>query len=147
MRARAALLSLFSVRIRMRLQTIHRWAARGAAAAFAAALVIGTQAAATGAQAAQAGAQAAGRQTAAGHQHVTGHLHPVPGHHDYAAACARPKPGHMSCMALVRTNVKAHGVHHNAIPAGVGYGPSQLQSAYLLPSSSAGGGRTVAIVD
>ncbi len=128
----------------MRLRTVHRWAARGGAAAFTAvALVTGMQAAATG-------AQAAVHQTTAGHQHVTGHLYPVPGHHDYAAACARPKPGHMSCLALVRTNVKPHapsGVHVNAIPAGVGYGPSQLQSAYLLPSSSAGSGQTVAIID
>jgi subtilase family serine protease len=128
----------------MRLRTIHRWAARGGAAAFTAvALVAGMQAAATG-------AQAAVHKTTAGHKHVTGHLYPVPGHHDYAAACAHPKPGHMSCLALVRTNVKPHvrsGVHINAIPSGVGYGPSQLQSAYVLPSSTAGSGQTVAIID
>jgi Putative Ig domain len=37
----------------------------------------------------------------------------------------------------------------DAIPAGVGYGPSQLQSAYKLTSASASGGsgRTIAIVD
>ncbi len=128
----------------MRLRTIHRWAARGGAAAFTAvALVAGMQAATTG-------AQAAVHKPAAGHQHVTGHLYPVPGHHDYAAACAHPKPGHMSCLALVRTNVKPHvpsGIHINAIPSGVGYGPSQLQSAYVLPSSTAGSGQTVAIID
>lgn len=83
-------------------------------------------------------------------QHVTGHLHAVPGHHDYAAACARPTRGHAACMALVRTNVKPHQAANsipNAIPAGVGYGPSQLQSAYVLPSSTAGSGETVAVVD
>jgi hypothetical protein len=127
----------------MRLRTIHRWAARGGAAAFTAVALV------TGMQAAVTGAQAAVHQTTAGHQHVTGHLYPVPGHHDYAAACARTKAaGHMSCMALVRTNVKPHaGVNVNAIPSGVGYGPSQLQSAYALPSSTAGSGQTVAVVD
>ena len=38
-------------------------------------------------------------------------------------------------------------MHIDAIPAGVGYGPSQLQSAYVLPSSTAGSGQTVAIID
>jgi hypothetical protein len=127
----------------MRLRTIHRWAARGGAAAFTAVALV------TGMQAAVTGAQAAVHQTTAGHQHVTGHLYPVPGHHDYAAACARTKAvDHMSCLALVRTNVKPHaGVNVNAIPSGVGYGPSQLQSAYVLPSSTAGSGQTVAVVD
>ena len=59
--------------------------------------------------------------------------------------------GHQSCFALKRS-----GVHRgprrsppNAIPSGVGYGPSQLQSAYALTSASAsnGSGRTVALVD
>jgi Putative Ig domain len=83
------------------------------------------------------------------HQHVTGHLYPLPGHHDYAAACAAATAGRMSCMALVRTNVTAHALAAapDAIPGGVGYGPSQLQSAYALPSSTAGSGQTVAIVD
>ena len=129
----------------MRSRTVHRWAARGGAAAFTAvALVIGTLAAATGA------AQAAAQPRPSGLQHVTGHLYPVPGHHDYAAACARrPKAGHMTCLALVRTNVKPrpNNAHPDAIPAGVGYGPSSLQSAYVLPSSTAGSGQTVAVVD
>ncbi len=59
--------------------------------------------------------------------------------------------GHKSCMLL-----KRNGLHPifasaspNAIPAGVGYGPTQLQSAYKLTSASAadGAGRTIAIVD
>jgi hypothetical protein len=59
--------------------------------------------------------------------------------------------GHQSCMLL-----KRNGLHPvlastspNAIPAGVGYGPSQLQSAYNLTSVSAanGTGRTIAVVD
>jgi hypothetical protein len=84
------------------------------------------------------------------HQHVAGHLHAVPGHHDYAAACATVVVGKAACMALVRTNVKAHlqaAAHPDAAPTGDGYGPSNLQSAYNLPSSTAGSGETVAVVD
>ena len=129
----------------MRSRTVHRWAARGGVAAFAAvALVTGALAAAT-----SASAQATTQPRPAGHQHVNGHLHPVAGHHDYAAACAKPTAGHMACLALVRTNVKPRrrAPHPDAIPAGVGYGPANLQSAYLLPSSTAGSGQTVAVVD
>jgi hypothetical protein len=118
---------------------------RGGAAAFTAvALVTGGLAAAT-----SASAQTATQPRPAGHQHVTGHLYPVAGHHDYASACAKPAAGHMACLALVRTNVKPRrrAAHPDAIPAGVGYGPSNLQSAYLLPSSTAGSGQTVAIID
>jgi len=83
------------------------------------------------------------------HQHVTGKLHAVPGH-DYAAACATVVVGKAACMALVRTDVKAHtqsAAHPDAAPSGDGYGPSNLQSAYNLPSSTAGSGETVAVVD
>jgi subtilase family serine protease len=59
--------------------------------------------------------------------------------------------GHQSCFALKRNSVHANAasVSPNAIPSGVGYGPSQLQSAYNLTSASAanGAGRTVAVVD
>jgi subtilase family serine protease/N-acetylneuraminic acid mutarotase len=66
---------------------------------------------------------------------------------DVRQACATPKQGHAACMSLVRTNVKAHkGLFaHDTTPPG--YGPSDLQSAYNLPSSTAGSGETVAIVD
>ncbi|MEY9934478.1 subtilase family serine protease [Catenulispora sp. GP43] len=59
--------------------------------------------------------------------------------------------GHEYCFAL-----KRNGIHNSlasaspaSIPSGVGYGPSQLQSAYNLTSASAsdGAGRTIAIVD
>jgi len=122
---------------------MRRWIARGGAAAFTVvALAIGMQAAATGA------AQASTKPIP-GTQHVKGILHAVPGHHDYAAACATPKAHHAACMALVRTNVTARrgaGLM-SAIPAGIGYGPAQIQSAYALPSSTAGSGQTVAIID
>jgi subtilase family serine protease len=126
----------------MRPRTVHRWAGRGGATLLAAAaLVTGMLAAATAAQ--------ASTPPQAGLQHVTGHLYPVAGRHDYRAACAKPAAGHMSCFALVRTNVKPRRLSNgaNAIPSGVGYGPSQLQSAYLLPSSTNGSGETVAVVD
>jgi hypothetical protein len=119
----------------------------------AAALALTAMAAAPAAMASQHSGSAAVRQhpasTKATRQHVTGHLHGVPGHHDYAAACATVVVGKAACLALVRTNVKAHrsAIHPDAIPSGVGYGPSQLQSAYALPSSTAGSGQTVAVVD
>ncbi|MEZ0107681.1 hypothetical protein ABH920_001673 [Catenulispora sp. EB89] len=59
--------------------------------------------------------------------------------------------GHQSCFALKRNGVgvSSNAVSPNAIPSGVGYGPSQLQSAYNLTSTSAsnGSGRTIALVD
>ncbi|HEY5986238.1 MAG TPA: S53 family peptidase [Streptosporangiaceae bacterium] len=64
----------------------------------------------------------------------------------YAAqrACAAPRPGTAACDALVR-GTAGHRPISYATPSG--YGPSQLRSAYKLPSSTAGGGQTVAIVD
>jgi len=59
--------------------------------------------------------------------------------------------GRESCFALKRDGLRPTlaSVSPAAIPAGVGYGPSQLQSAYNLTSASAanGAGRTIAIVD
>ncbi|WP_055587903.1 S53 family peptidase [Peterkaempfera griseoplana] len=63
-----------------------------------------------------------------------------------AHSCATAKPGFAACKALVRTDVVAvQKASPNATPSG--YGPSSLQSAYNLPSGTAGAGRTVAIVD
>jgi hypothetical protein len=57
--------------------------------------------------------------------------------------------GHQSCFALKRNGVHPTAVSPASIPSGVGYGPSQLQSAYNLTSAAAsnGAGRTIAIVD
>ncbi|HEX4787330.1 MAG TPA: hypothetical protein VH372_02625, partial [Actinospica sp.] len=59
--------------------------------------------------------------------------------------------GKQSCFALRRDGVtpRPASASPNAIPSGVGYGPTQLQSAYNLTSASAadGAGRTVALVD
>jgi subtilase family serine protease len=69
---------------------------------------------------------------------------------------SRPCPavivvGRKTCFALKRDGLLpvAASASPDAIPAGVGYGPSQLQSAYNLTSASAsnGTGRTIAIVD
>lgn len=64
-------------------------------------------------------------------------------------SCAVPLPGdNMRCFAWFRTDVGGRGplgIRRDATPSG--YGPSQLQSAYALPSSSGGVGQTVAIVD
>lgn len=63
-----------------------------------------------------------------------------------AHSCATSKAGFASCEAIVRTDaVEPLAVSPNATPSG--FGPSGLQSAYALPSSTAGAGRTVAIVD
>jgi hypothetical protein len=68
-------------------------------------------------------------------------------------ACTQPsKPDEATCMTFIRTNVKAHKGLFSAstTPAQTtptGYGPSDLQSAYDLPSSTAGNGATVAVVD
>ncbi|WP_280697514.1 putative Ig domain-containing protein [Kitasatospora sp. GP82] len=60
--------------------------------------------------------------------------------------CAAPShAGQMACLALERTDIaQQHTLAPNATPSG--YGPSDLASAYKLPSS-AGSGATVAIID
>ncbi len=66
---------------------------------------------------------------------------------DTRQVCATPAtPGWARCLSLIRTDVQPSALATPAIvPAG--YGPSSLQLAYNLPSTTAGGGRTVAIVD
>jgi subtilase family serine protease len=58
--------------------------------------------------------------------------------------------GFARCMAVVRTTVsglQASGTARAAAATPSGLSPASLQSAYKLPSSSAGAGRTIAIVD
>jgi len=69
---------------------------------------------------------------------------------DYRQACANVVRGRAACMSLIRTDVAHHlqpATRPYTAPVGAGYGPSSLQSAYKLPSSTAGAGETVAIVD
>jgi hypothetical protein len=58
---------------------------------------------------------------------------------------AAPAPGAARCLSIVRTNKSTGQIQAFASPI-QGYGPSDLQSAYGLPSSG-GQGVTVAIVD
>src|SRR5882757_10538724 len=63
-----------------------------------------------------------------------------------ASSCATAKPGYAACKALIRTDiVSTQAISPNATPSGLG--PSSLDAAYALPSSTAGSSRTVAIVD
>jgi subtilase family serine protease len=75
----------------------------------------------------------------------------VSGTPDYRRACAvTTVPGKDACMVLIRTNVTHRtqaAIGPDQAPSGDGYGPSSLQSAYALPSSTAGSGETVAVVD
>ncbi len=75
---------------------------------------------------------------------------------NYKAACDVMAPGDTAaCFALVRTDVGgAPGAHAGGglqAEAGsstpVGYGPSTLQAAYGLPSSTNGAGQTVALIE
>ncbi|MCQ4042031.1 hypothetical protein [Streptantibioticus rubrisoli] len=86
------------------------------------------------------GLLAATPSVAAGHPAATATAH-VRHLCDQAA-----KPGQMACFAEARTDIVQHmSVSAAATPSG--YGPSDLQSAYNLPSATAGSGQTVAIVD
>jgi hypothetical protein len=64
------------------------------------------------------------------------------------AVCARvAKAGFATCLALVRTGLKGHIGLFGPDAAPTGYGPADLQSAYHLPSATAGSAVTVALVD
>ncbi len=63
---------------------------------------------------------------------------------------APPSVGAAVCLSLIRTDVAQRAQRQAApgqAPRGAGYGPPSLQSAYNLPSSSAGTGQVVAVVD
>jgi subtilase family serine protease len=55
--------------------------------------------------------------------------------------CGAVPTGYARCLSFV----KGHGQPFASTPSG--YGPADLQSAYALPSTTAGSGQTVAIVD
>lgn len=62
-------------------------------------------------------------------------------------ACAETGPGYFRCHAIIRTDVKPTSDRRRLNVGGnPGYGPTELQAAYNLPSA-AGAGHTVAIVD
>lgn len=72
---------------------------------------------------------------------------------NYKPVCGEAKAGEMRCFALVRTDVDGgvnsprHDAAQNPNAGASGYGPSQLQAAYSLPSSTGGSGQTVALVE
>ncbi len=73
---------------------------------------------------------------------------PVANTHSTLHSCANPTAGNAGCLAQMRTDVHtSNAALRKAAAAPSGYGPSDLQSAYKLPSASAGSGQTVAIVD
>src|SRR3954464_431390 len=67
--------------------------------------------------------------------------------------CGPAAAGSASCHARVVTDAKGHpgATAARGTPAGTaapsGYAPADLQSAYALPSATAGAGKVVAIVD
>jgi subtilase family serine protease len=70
----------------------------------------------------------------------------LPPHTVIPGACALDlRAGFSHCDLKLLADLQRHPLAA-AAPA-AGYGPSDLQSAYALPSQSAGGGQTVAIVD
>jgi N-acetylneuraminic acid mutarotase len=62
----------------------------------------------------------------------------------FTHACSKPATGRFTCFALKRTDIKrSKALSPDTTPAG--YGPSDIQSAYQLPTAI--GSPTVAIVD
>ncbi|HLG77193.1 MAG TPA: peptidase S8, partial [Ktedonobacteraceae bacterium] len=59
--------------------------------------------------------------------------------------CATAAIGYASCSA-VQLDARSNGLKPHASSPG-GLNPADLQSAYKLPSASAGSGQTIAIVD
>jgi hypothetical protein len=62
-------------------------------------------------------------------------------------ACPDPvRPGQVTCLALVRTDVTPqHGIQPQGRPSGLG--ATDLRDAYRLPTASGGAGQTVAIIN
>ena len=59
--------------------------------------------------------------------------------------CKRAPHGRVGCFAIRLDRYSSGRVRHASAP--VGYGPTDLQAAYALPSDDGGDGMTVAIVD
>jgi hypothetical protein len=68
--------------------------------------------------------------------------------HPARNVCSQPaRPGFDACLAIAVPGARSHRGLFAAGSVPPGYGPASLQSAYHLPSASAGAGQTVAIVD
>jgi N-acetylneuraminic acid mutarotase len=68
-------------------------------------------------------------------------------HYTNAPCNTTQKAGYARCYSVVHTAVKNKIAADTAGPPSGALGPAQIQSAYDLPSASAGSGQTVAIVD
>lgn len=87
---------------------------------------------------------------AAGASQVQGVGQSNVGSANYGRACPETNVlNTMACLVLVRTDVpqRSAAAVGNSGPTNDGYNPSQLRSAYKLPSSTAGKGQIVAAVD
>jgi len=62
-------------------------------------------------------------------------------------SCAAPAIGFAACDAILHEALLSNGAAAPAASSPSGYFPAQLQSAYNLPSATAGAGMTVGIVD
>jgi hypothetical protein len=64
-----------------------------------------------------------------------------------AAVCGQVPEGYARCLAVVRTPASHVITADSSGPPPAALTPADIQSAYKLPSATAGGGQTVAIVD
>jgi subtilase family serine protease len=71
----------------------------------------------------------------------------APGRYRQFNSCGAPAAGFARCMAVVRAPVESADAVSPAATSPSGKSPSNLISAYALPSATAGSGQTVAIVD
>ena len=122
-----------------------------AAARLSTAVVLGSAIALGGAAAASAATPAASAPALAGSAHASQPAATAANSGSTHVCSDATTTGKFACQALKRDGIHpvAATASPDAIPSGVGYGPSQLQSAYNLTSASAadGSGRTIAIVD
>jgi subtilase family serine protease len=78
---------------------------------------------------------------------------PISTQSNYIASCDTAPAGSARCFSLVRTDVGGGALPGTAggrttlATSPSGYGPADIQSAYKLPSTTAGSGQTIAIVD
>jgi hypothetical protein len=64
------------------------------------------------------------------------------------ALCPRPMGVHgIRCFALMRTDMRPSLAPDASVGSQYGYSPADLQSAYALPSKTAGKGQTIALIE
>jgi N-acetylneuraminic acid mutarotase len=132
-------------------ESMHQIALRAGVASAAALTVIAGLYPAIGQQAAAATSRRSAASVPAAAAAAKPGRGAAPRQHPVRRVCGGPaRPGRAACMALERTDIKPHrGLYArgNAAAGPSGYGPTDLQSAYSLPSPSAGTGQTVAVID